>query len=244
MNSSAAGLIPLARRATPAILVQEVFPSFPIESWNADNSPSLPNVKQFTFARVFQEASMATALSLFSSAFSLRLRAPSHFCTILKGGSFRTIDPVTKPHRPLVTDGSLLRLSRASRGGAISRRRYPSARLRHFCRRFRHAPSFWNRISSSADSTGTSAGKSLSISGAHRSKTRHRRAADGVSVTAPPKAKPEASTASKHDDQPLSAAATASAGGAPGLLPCPTAPRPPNLRRRDLSNLGVPPLYE
>ena len=50
-------------------------------------------------------------------------------------------------------------------------------------------------------------------------------AADGVSVAAPPKAKPEASTASKHDDQPFSAAATASAGGAPGLLPLPHRPK-------------------
>ncbi len=50
-------------------------------------------------------------------------------------------------------------------------------------------------------------------------------AADGVSVTAPPKAKPEASAASKTDDQPLGAAATASAGGAPGLLPLPHRPK-------------------
>src|ERR1700720_3011224 len=66
-------------RATPAILVHDVFPSFPIESWNADNSPSLPNVKQLTFARDFQEASTAASLCPFSSAFSRRLRAPSLF---------------------------------------------------------------------------------------------------------------------------------------------------------------------
>jgi len=40
-----------------------------------------------------------------------------------------------------------------------------------------------------------------------------------------PKAKPEASAASKPVDQPLSAAATASAGGAPGLLPLPHRPK-------------------
>jgi hypothetical protein len=45
-------------------------------------------------------------------------------------------------------------------------------------------------------------------------------AANGITVTATPKSAPEVPVvASKPDDQPLSAAATASAGGAPALLP-------------------------
>ena len=43
--------------------------------------------------------------------------------------------------------------------------------------------------------------------------------ANGVSVTASPKAEPESPAASNSSHKPLSAAATASAGGAPGLLP-------------------------
>ena len=49
--------------------------------------------------------------------------------------------------------------------------------------------------------------------------------ANGGSVTATPKAKPEASVASKPDDQPRSAAAAASDGGAPGLLPLSQRPK-------------------
>jgi len=47
----------------------------------------------------------------------------------------------------------------------------------------------------------------------------------GDSVTATPKIKPEASVASKLDDQPRSAAAAASDGGAPGLLPLSQRPK-------------------
>jgi hypothetical protein len=43
--------------------------------------------------------------------------------------------------------------------------------------------------------------------------------AGGVSVAATPKAKPDPVVASKPGDEPLSAAAAASTGGAPGLLP-------------------------
>ncbi len=43
--------------------------------------------------------------------------------------------------------------------------------------------------------------------------------AHGVSATATPKAAPDAHVAAKPDDEPISAAATASAGGAPGILP-------------------------
>src|SRR5712692_6483753 len=43
--------------------------------------------------------------------------------------------------------------------------------------------------------------------------------ANGVSVTASPKAEPESTVASNSSQEPLRAAATASAGGAPGLLP-------------------------
>src|SRR5260370_37804236 len=50
--------------------------------------------------------------------------------------------------------------------------------------------------------------------------------AKGVSSTARPKSAPEAQVASKPDDKPLSAAATASAGGAPGILPLPHPPKP------------------
>jgi hypothetical protein len=49
--------------------------------------------------------------------------------------------------------------------------------------------------------------------------------ASGVSATTTPKAAPETPVAPKPDDQPLSAAATASAGGAPGLLPLPRRPK-------------------
>ncbi len=47
----------------------------------------------------------------------------------------------------------------------------------------------------------------------------------GDSVTATPKIKLEASVASKLDDQPRSAAAAASDGGAPGLLPLSQRPK-------------------
>ncbi len=47
----------------------------------------------------------------------------------------------------------------------------------------------------------------------------------GDSVTATPKIKPEASVASKLDDQPRSAAAAASDGGASGLLPLSQRPK-------------------
>jgi len=43
--------------------------------------------------------------------------------------------------------------------------------------------------------------------------------ANSVPVTAAPKSAPEAHVASKSEGEPLSAAAAASAGGAPGLLP-------------------------
>jgi len=49
--------------------------------------------------------------------------------------------------------------------------------------------------------------------------------ANGGSVTATPKTKPEASVASKPDDQPRSTAAAASDGGAPGLLPLSQRPK-------------------
>src|SRR5260370_23897205 len=63
--------------------------------------------------------------------------SPPHFSTTFGRGSFRTIDPVTTPRRNWVQDGSLLLLSRPSRGGAISRRPYPSARLGAFRGLFR-----------------------------------------------------------------------------------------------------------
>jgi hypothetical protein len=50
-------------------------------------------------------------------------------------------------------------------------------------------------------------------------------AANTVSAPAIPKTVPEVPLASKPDDRPLSAAATASAGGAPGLLPLPHRPK-------------------
>jgi hypothetical protein len=50
-------------------------------------------------------------------------------------------------------------------------------------------------------------------------------AANTISAPAIPKTAPEAPLASKPDDRPLSAAATASAGGAPGLLPLPHRPK-------------------
>jgi hypothetical protein len=51
--------------------------------------------------------------------------------------------------------------------------------------------------------------------------------AEGVTVTAGPKAAPESPSASKPNDQPLSAAATAtaSASGAPGILPIAQRPK-------------------
>jgi hypothetical protein len=49
--------------------------------------------------------------------------------------------------------------------------------------------------------------------------------ANGGTVAAPPKAAPEASQPSESGDKPRSAAATASAGGAPGLLPLPQRPK-------------------
>jgi hypothetical protein len=50
-------------------------------------------------------------------------------------------------------------------------------------------------------------------------------AANTVSAPAIPKTVPEVPLASKPDNRPLSAAATASAGGAPGLLPLPHRPK-------------------
>ncbi len=49
--------------------------------------------------------------------------------------------------------------------------------------------------------------------------------ATGVSVAATPKATPESPAASKPGHEPLSAAATASSGGASGLLPLPRRPK-------------------
>jgi len=49
--------------------------------------------------------------------------------------------------------------------------------------------------------------------------------ATGVSVAATPKATPECPAASKPGHEPLSAAATASSGGASGLLPLPRRPK-------------------
>ena len=49
--------------------------------------------------------------------------------------------------------------------------------------------------------------------------------AKGVSSTAGRKSAPEAQVASKPDGKPLSAAATASPGGAPGILPLPHRPK-------------------
>ena len=49
--------------------------------------------------------------------------------------------------------------------------------------------------------------------------------ANGVPATATPKAAPEAAVASKPNTEPISAAATASAGGAPGRLPLPRRPK-------------------
>src|SRR6267143_1343605 len=122
-----------------------------------------------------QEASTAAALSFFSSVFSLRLRAPPAFPQSLGRGSFRTIDPVTTPRRNWVQDGSLLLFSRAPRGGAISRRRYPSARLGHFRRRFRpyHLPRTEFRAARTAQALPL--GNPLPVSDTHRRKTRLRR---------------------------------------------------------------------
>jgi hypothetical protein len=49
--------------------------------------------------------------------------------------------------------------------------------------------------------------------------------ASEASTTAAPAAVPEAPAASKSGDAPLSAAASASAGGAPGILPHPQRPK-------------------
>jgi hypothetical protein len=49
--------------------------------------------------------------------------------------------------------------------------------------------------------------------------------ANGVSATATPKATPESSVASKAEGEPRSAAASASGGGAPSLLPLPQRPK-------------------
>jgi hypothetical protein len=64
--------------------------------------------------------------------------------------------------------------------------------------------------------------------------------ADGVSATATPKDAPEAQVASKPGDKSLSAAATASVGGTPGILPLPHRPRPPEERRRGPIKPGLP----
>src|ERR1700730_17227109 len=103
------------------------------------------------------------------------LGPPCHFSTILGRGSFRTIDPVPTPRRNWVQDGSLLLFSRASSGGAISRRRYPSARLGHFRRRFRpfHLPRTAFRTARTAKALPL--GDPLPVFGAHRRKTRRRR---------------------------------------------------------------------
>jgi hypothetical protein len=49
--------------------------------------------------------------------------------------------------------------------------------------------------------------------------------ADGVSVSAAPEAAPEAPVESNASTKPLSAAAAASAGGAPGILPLSNRPK-------------------
>src|ERR1700674_5549849 len=112
---------------------------------------------------------------VFSRCLFSTLAGSSHFSTILGRGSFRTIDPVTTPRRNWVQDGSLLLFSRASRGGAISRRRYPAARLGHFRRRFRpfHLPGTEFRAARTAQALPL--GNPLPVSSAHRRKTRLRR---------------------------------------------------------------------
>src|SRR6266550_3403724 len=111
----------------------------------------------------------------FLGCFFHMLTSSSHFFAILGRGSFRTIDPVTTPRRNWVQDGSLLLFSRASRGGAISRRRYPSARFGHFRRRFWpfHLPRTELRAARTAQALPL--GNPLTVSSAHRRKTRLRR---------------------------------------------------------------------
>src|SRR6266480_626523 len=150
------------------------FQSIQIESQNADNSLSLQNVKQFAFTRACRR-SPRPRMESFLVCFFHMLTSSSHCSTILGRGSFRTIDPVTTPRRNWVQDGSLLLFSRASRGGAISRRRYPSARLGHFRRRFRpfHLPRTELRAARTAQALPL--GNPLPVSSAHRRKTRLRR---------------------------------------------------------------------
>src|SRR5947207_11452582 len=127
------------------------------------------------FARAPAGGQRGHGMESFLVCFFHMLTGSSHFSTILGRGSFRTIDPVTNPRRNWVQDGSLLLFSRASRGSAISRRRYPSARLGHFRRRFRpfHLPRTDLRAARTAQALPL--GNPLPVSSAHRRKTRLRR---------------------------------------------------------------------
>jgi len=153
------------------------------------------------------------------------LAGPSHFSTILGRGSFRTIDPVTTPAETgcrMARYSSFLgrRVEVQYRAGDIL---LPASGIfvadsgrsifleQHFEQRGQQKHFRWEipyqylvRIEEKPD-----AGASV----------------NGVSATAAPKSASEAHLASKPGDKPLSAAATASAGGAPSILPLPQRPK-------------------
>src|SRR6266403_5631403 len=92
MNSSAAGFIPSGETLYSGPSCADHLPTSPsvsVKSQNADNSLSLQNVKQFTRALALRAPCRGfhgTALSLFSPAFSMRLRLPRTFPQSSVGG--------------------------------------------------------------------------------------------------------------------------------------------------------------
>jgi len=228
MNSSAAGFIPSGETLYSGPSCADHLPTSPsvsVKSQNADNSLSLQNVKQFTRAPRALQRLARHCLESFLACFFHALTASSHFSTILGRGSFRTIDPVTSPRRNwgrMARYSSFLgrRVEVQYRAGDIL---LPASGIfvadsgrsifleQNFEQRGQHKHFRWEipyqylvRIEEKPDSGAS---------------------ANSVSITAAPKSAPEAQVASKPGDKPLSAAATASAGGAPGILPLPHRPK-------------------
>ncbi len=161
MNSSAEGFIPCPGTPTIAFLAEKSRVRWKNSALGPPNFPAVEHLLEPINGPHF------SAL------------APSHFSTATGRGSLRTIDPVTTPRRDLVQDGSLFRLSRASRGGAISRRRDPFACFGHIRGGFRAV--YFSRAAFRATGAAQAlpVGNPLSIFSTHRRKTRRRSLCEG-----------------------------------------------------------------
>src|SRR5467141_3695449 len=228
MNSTAAGFIPSGETLYSGPSCADHLPASPsvsVKSQNADNSLSLQNVKQFTRAPRALQRLLRHCLESFLACFFHALTASSHFSTILGRGSFRTIDPVTTPRRNwgrMARYSSFLgrRVEVQYRAGDIL---LPASGIfvadsgrsifleQNFEQRGQHKHFRWEipyqylvRIQEKPDSGAS---------------------ANGGSVRATTEAALEAPVAAELGHEPVSAAAAAGAGGAPGLLQLPRRPK-------------------